>query len=97
LLDLIVLERAEDDVFECIRYGAESFGLEQAHAYADALRQRIHWLREFPRAGAVHEHLRGKIRAFKQGRHRIYYSVHVNLLTVIRILHVKQDVVSNME
>jgi toxin ParE1/3/4 len=97
LLDLVILERAEDDLFEVIRYGVEAHGLERAQAYVAAIQDRIEWLREYPGAGPVHEQLRGKVHSFRQNRHRIYYTVHTNRITVIRILHVSRDVVRHIE
>lgn len=97
MLELIVLERAEEDLFETIRYGVATHGLETAQSYAKATRDRIEWLREFPGAGPVHETLRGKVRSFRQHRHRIYYSVNATQMTVIRILHVSRDVARHFE
>jgi toxin ParE1/3/4 len=97
LLDLVVLERAEDDLFEAIRYGVEVHGLERTQSYVAAIRDRIEWLREHPGAGPVHEQLRGMVQSFRQNRHRIYYKVHGKRMTVIRILHNSRDVVRHME
>jgi toxin ParE1/3/4 len=97
LLDLVILERAEGDLFETIRYGAEVHGMERAQAYVTAISDRIEWLREYPGAGPIHEQLHGQIRSFRQHRHRIYYTVNANRLTVIRILHVSRDVVRYLE
>jgi plasmid stabilization system protein ParE len=91
LLDLIILERAVDDLFETIRYGCDNYGLAKAEAYVAAIKARIEWLREFPGAGPIHERLRGNVRSFREGRHHIYYTTHAGRMTVIRILHVSRD------
>jgi len=91
VLDPVVLERAEEDIYQLIAHGIRAFGAEAARVYAAALRNRILWLCEHPGAGPVHGQLAGSVRSFRQGSHRIYYRHDTRSLTVIRILHLRMD------
>ena len=92
MLDLEILERAQDDIFNIIEYGVGAHGEAVARLYADKIGERINWLRANSKLGPVHSELRGSIRSFRQGRHRIYYIANVEKLTVVRVLHQSMDV-----
>jgi plasmid stabilization system protein ParE len=97
LLEIEVLERARDDIFHIIEYGTQEHGEEVARAYVDKIGVRINWLSENPKLGLLHSDLRGCVRSFRQGQHRIYYVPSAKKLTVARILHVSMDVLHQFE
>lgn len=97
LLELEILERAQDDIFNIIEYGTQTHGEDVARAYIGKIGARINWLRENPRLGPVHSELQGGIRSFRQGQHRIYYRSNSAKLTVIRVLHLAMDVPSQFD
>ncbi len=92
MLDLEILERAQDDIYRMIAYGVETHGEPAARAYVEKVRERIDWLRANAKLGPVHSQLKGGIRSYSQGRHRIYYIVDARKLTVVRVLHQSMDV-----
>jgi toxin ParE1/3/4 len=92
LLEIEILERAQDDIFNIIEYGTAEHGEAEARAYVSKIAARINWLSANPRLGPVHSELRGGIRSYRQGQHRIYYQASVKKLTVVRILHVSMDI-----
>jgi toxin ParE1/3/4 len=92
LLEIEILERAQDDIFNIIEYGTAEHGELSARDYAGKIAARINWLSANPRLGPVHSELRGGIRSFRQGQHRIYYQTSAKKLTVVRILHLSMDI-----
>jgi toxin ParE1/3/4 len=93
LLDIEILERAQDDIFNIIEYGVAAHGEVSARDYVGKISTRINWLSANAGSGPVHSELRGGIRSFRQGLHRIYYVANAERLTVLRVLHVAMDVV----
>jgi plasmid stabilization system protein ParE len=94
LLDIEILERAQDDIFNIIEYGVAAHGEASAREYVGKIGARINWLSANPGSGPVHSELRGGIRSFRQGQHRIYYLADAERLTVVRLLHVLVDVIN---
>jgi plasmid stabilization system protein ParE len=92
LLELEILERARDDIFNIIEYGVDAHGVEATRTYVENIGARISWLRSNARLGPVHSELRGGIRSYRQGQHRIYYIAGKAKLTVVRVLHLSMDV-----
>ncbi len=92
LLEIEILDRARDDIFNIIEYGTEEHGKVNAQAYVGKISARIHWLSANPKLGPMHSDLRGGIRSFRQGQHRIYYVASAKKLTIVRILHLTMDV-----
>ena len=97
MLDVEILERAQDDIFNIIEYGLGAHGDAAARIYADKIAARINWLRTNSKLGPVHSELRGGIRSFRQGRHRIYYIANFEKLSVVRVLHQSMDVFQHFE
>jgi toxin ParE1/3/4 len=94
LLEIEILERARDDIYNIIEYGTAEHGETATRAYMSKITKRINWLAANPGLGPVHSELRGGIRSFRQGQHRIYYLANAERLTVVRLLHVSMDVVN---
>jgi plasmid stabilization system protein ParE len=97
LLEIEILERARDDIFNIIEYGTAEHGAATAREYVGKISARINWLSANPGLGPVHSELRGGIRSFRQGQHRIYYVASAKKLTVARILHLSMDVKHQFE
>jgi plasmid stabilization system protein ParE len=93
LRDIEILERAQDDIFNIIEYGVAAHGEVSARDYVGKISTRINWLSANAGSGPVHSELRGGIRSFRQGQHRIYYLANAERLTVVRVLNVAMDVV----
>jgi plasmid stabilization system protein ParE len=97
LLDIEILERAQDDIYNIIEYGTAQHGEQVARDYAVKIGKRINWLSANLKLGPVHSELRGGIRSFRQGKHRIYYLASAEKLTVVRVLHLSMDVLHQFE
>jgi toxin ParE1/3/4 len=96
LLDIEILVRAQDDIFNIIEYGVAAHGEATAREYVGKISARMNWLSTNAGSGPVHSELRGGIRSFRQGQHRIYYVANAERLTVVRVLHVAMDVVHQL-
>jgi plasmid stabilization system protein ParE len=97
LLDIEILERAQDDIYNIIEYGTAQHGEEVARDCAVKIGIRINWLSANLKLGPIHSELRGGIRSFRQGKHRIYYLASAAKLTVVRVLHLSMDVLHQFE
>jgi toxin ParE1/3/4 len=94
LLEIEILERARDDIFNIIEYGTAEHGEASTREYVDKIGTRIRWLGANPSLGPIQSELRGSIRSFRQAKHRIYYMASAERLTVVRVLHVSMDVLN---
>jgi plasmid stabilization system protein ParE len=92
LLEIEILERAQDDIYNIIEYGTAEHGEAVARDYVGKIAARINWLSANSRLGPVHSELRGGIRSFRQGQHRIYYQANAQKMTVVRILRLSMDI-----
>lgn len=93
LREIEILERAQDDIFNIIKYGVAAHGEASAREYVSKISARINWLSANAGVGPIHSELRSGIRSFRQGQHRIYYVANAERMTVVRVLHVAMDVV----
>ncbi len=93
LLKIEILERAQDDIFNIIEYGIAAHGEASARDYVGKIGARINWLSANAGLGPLHSELRGGVRSFRQGQHRVYYVANAERLTVVRVLHVAMDVI----
>jgi plasmid stabilization system protein ParE len=96
LLEIEILERARDDIYNIIEYGTAEHGEAATREYVDKISARINWLAANANLGPIQSELRGSIRSFRQGKHRIYYVVSPKTLTIARILHTSIDVLNQI-
>jgi plasmid stabilization system protein ParE len=68
LREIEILERAQDDIFNIIEYGAAEHGAATTRVFVGKIAERINWLAANPGLGPVHSELRGGIRSFRQAR-----------------------------
>ncbi len=97
MLKIEILERAQDDIFNIIEYGVTAHSETMAREYIGKISARINWLSANAGLGPVHSELRGGIRSFRQGQHRIYYLASAKKITIARILHLSMDVKHQFE
>jgi toxin ParE1/3/4 len=91
LLELEILERAQNDIFDIIGYGVRIHGTPAARKYAQRISDRIKWLRSNSKLGPVNTELAGALRSFGEGKHRIYYTCDAKTLVIVRVLHQSLD------
>ena len=83
--------RAQADIAEIVRYGAEHFGVDRAKAYLDQIELRYRQLRDFPESGRADRHLQAEVRSIACGSHRIFYSIDDKGILIRRVLHMAAD------
>ena len=84
---LIVLPKAEADLFEIETFSAHEFGPRVAGEYMDALESAFDRLSDHPESGPEYEGIRPRIRYLSVGKHRVFYDYDGNVITVVRVLH----------
>ncbi len=93
----LTLSRAADaDLAGLLSYGGETFGWHAAEAYLASFERAFALLREHPQAGAIHADVRPAIRSLSHRRHRIFYDLIDDEITVQRILHMSMDVARHL-
>jgi toxin ParE1/3/4 len=88
---LIIAPDVKADIAAIGRYSRRQWGAEQARFYSRAIAERIFQLRERPDLGHRRPDVDAQVRCLKSGRHLIFYDVTETDLTVLRVLHERQD------
>ena len=83
--------RAQADIVEIVRYGAENFGPVRAKAYLERIERRYRQLQDFPESGRADRELHPDVRSISCGSHRIFYSIDDEGILVRRVLHMAAD------
>ena len=81
---------ADLDLREILRYGFESFGLEQAEQFQDELNRKFQEIANFPYRNQAVDQIRGGFRRCVYRSHSIYYRIEKGGIAIIRILK-RQD------
>ena len=84
-------KRADEDFESIYIYGALTFGLEQAEAYAAGMQARFVQLSNHPRLYPAIDHVRPGYRLSVYGSHAVYYCIDDEGVLIVRILR-GQDV-----
>ncbi len=84
-------KRADEDFESIYMYGALTFGLEQADAYATGMQARFEQLANQPCLYPAVDHVRPGYRSSVYGSHAIYYRMVDDGVLIVRILR-GQDV-----
>jgi toxin ParE1/3/4 len=85
--------RADEDLQEIYRYTRRMWGRAQAELYVRGLEQRFTALAENPLTGIVREELRPEgLRSVVDGSHVVFYQPQPYGVLIVRILHGRQDV-----
>ncbi|OEJ68413.1 type II toxin-antitoxin system RelE/ParE family toxin [Magnetovibrio blakemorei] len=79
-------QAAAADFEHIFDFGIDTFGLEQALAYQNGLKQRFDELSEQPELFPAVEHLRKGYRRSSYGSHAIYYGIEEGGVVIVRIL-----------
>lgn len=82
---------ARGDLESIWRYTADTWGVDQAHHYTDALFRAFDELARRPELGSPCDHIRQGYRRRRVGEHMIYFRVTGYGVAVIRILHARMD------
>lgn len=82
---------ALEDLKAIWRYGAKTWGLEQAEAYGEKVIDAFEFIAENPYAGRDMSHIRAEYKRITVGSHVIFYRVLDEVVEIIRILHQRMD------
>jgi toxin ParE1/3/4 len=83
---------ARIDYTEILLYTLRTRGDRQMNEYSDQLEQAFVTIGGNPSIGRRRDDLRPGLRSFPVGQHIVFYRVDGSDVTVVRILHAKQDV-----
>jgi toxin ParE1/3/4 len=72
-------------------FGVATFGLAQALRYHLALESRFELLAQFPRIGLPTYDLLPGLYRFPYGAHVIFYTIGLEHISIVRVLHAKAD------
>lgn len=84
--------KAEEDLIDIYTYSWQEFGEIRADAYLQALEEKFLLLAESPFIGRAIDHIRPGYRRFEHASHSVFYTVGDQTITVMRVLHNRQDV-----
>jgi toxin ParE1/3/4 len=88
---------AVSDLAEIDEYSLSQFGEEVAEVYMGGFDKAFALLRDHPKAGAAVPEYGKSYHCLLNRRHRIFYSVKGDVVTIIRILHHAKDAKSALQ
>jgi toxin ParE1/3/4 len=89
--------QAEDDLRSIRTYTRRTWGDAQARTYLSAIRAAIKRAAQFPDLGSPHAHSRHSYRTMRVGSHLIVYRDSDDILLVVRILHERMDIDTQLD
>jgi toxin ParE1/3/4 len=87
---------AEVDLIDIFKYTLEEWGEDQVYTYKRQLESRLEAILEFPDIGRKHPKLPSVIYYLVEGKHYIFYKKIENNIEVLRFLHHKMDIISQL-
>lgn len=96
MYEVVLRPIAEADLDDIADYTIAEWGAAQAREYITALRHNISGLQEFPARFPRYESTVGVFRKMKCQHHLVFFTVSVEVVDVIRILHERMDVESQL-
>ncbi len=96
LYKLVLTTEALDDFTDIIQYTIEVWGEKQALIYKDKIDNGFQIITANPEIGLGRSDLFPNYRAFSIEHHFVVYRLKENIITVIRILHKKMDVIHHI-
>lgn len=83
--------RAESDLADIRDYSVEQFGVERALLYLDGIEAAFRLILDHPEIGGAHAKVAPPVRVYAVQRHRMFYTVEVDVVLVERVLHNGMD------
>lgn len=91
LHSLIISPLALGDLKNIFQYGINSLHRVEATSYLDRLKERLWHLTEYPEIGRPRDDLLPLMRSLVVEQHVVFYQVREKQISVVRILHSRQD------
>lgn len=85
--------RAEADLRDILQYTWQTWGMDQHDAYATAIANALDELVRYPALGRPRDDLRPGTRSLRVKQHTILYLPEKDLVMVLRIVHVRRDII----
>lgn len=95
-LPYVISKEAIADVDEIWRYTVENWSVEQANRYYDLIFDEIGYICKKPDSGKSIEDIRKGYRVSKVKSHLIFYKIVNDSVEIIRILHQRMDIESQL-
>jgi len=89
--DFRLTSRAESDLAEIADYTIETFGIEQARRYRDALESCFQMIADNPKLGRSADQLAPKLRRYEHQSHVVFYTIEGQSALIVRVLHESRD------
>jgi toxin ParE1/3/4 len=96
-MKIIKRRRATTDLVEIWRYTHYTWGSPQADNYIEQIEGAVYHLRENPFSGVDCSSISKGLRRLNVKRHRVFYRVHDDWIEIVRVLHSRMDVESQLE
>ena len=91
MADFHLTSRAESDLAEIADYTIETFGIEQARRYRDALEICFQAIADNPSLGREADKLAPKLRRHQHKSHVVFYLPETKGVLIVRVLHENRD------
>ena len=88
---------ADADLIDLFVYGAQQFGVSKAEIYFRELEKVQEFLAENPFLGHEREEFDPPVRIHPHKRHLIIYTIEVDYIQIVRVLHHRMDVKSHLQ
>ena len=88
---------ADADLIDLFVYGAQQFGVSKAEAYFRDIGKAQEFLAENPFLGHEREEFEPPVRIHSHKRHLIIYTIEVDYIQIVRVLHHRMDVKSHLQ
>lgn len=90
-MKLSIRAKARADLDAILDFSVHEHGKTAAESYIEAIGAALDRLREHPALGVTRSNLGDGRRNYPVGRHRVYYRVFADRLSIVRILHKAMD------
>lgn len=88
---------ARRDLDDIWLYTQSTWGVTQADRYVDSLATRFVWLTENSNRWTPRDDIRSGLFSYHEGRHLIVFQATSELLTIVRVLHDRMDVIRHVK
>lgn len=85
-------DAARSDLIHLRRYSLQQFGKDAADRYVDQIKSAFAMLAEMPLAGRAEPGAGASVRCYSKKRHRVFYRVEGERVTILRVLHHARDI-----
>jgi len=92
---LIISERARQDLEDIWDYIALD-DIDAANQTLDTIYETCETIAEVPHIGRSRDELLPGVRSFPIKKHTIFYRIHNQIIEIVRILHARQDIESQL-